>query len=449
MKKLICIILGFFLIYSSFSQELEKKLAKQYLDDGIQYLSKKNYLSAVHFLVNAAKNDEYKNEAFEQLKVVVKALDAENKKYTLVPTNEYKELIRTSTERQSEEFTQIIETLQTENKKIREDLEWYEKQNDTIREKKKVLEKEIDNLQRENFRLKDEKDNLSGVIDKDRKTRDEKEAEENRKKKTYLYIPDPVFKSILLSYYNVDGDEEISLFEAERIFELRIKKQKISSLVGIEKLTNLKILTCSNNKLKSLDVSKNTELKKLVCDGNKLFSLTISGAANLTDLDCSRNKIIKLDCSNNSRLRELNCSNNKLYTLTTVSNQDLEKLDCSNNKIYNIDVSNCRYLSIMNCQKNSLSDLNVSSNTNLANLNCSSNKLTKLDVSNNRRLKKLYCSNNKLSFLNINNGLNFDLLHCQSNSKYLPIIKSKTQERPKDFKYDKKMAFFAEPNKNK
>ena len=69
-------------------------------------------------------------------------------------------------------------------------------------------------------------------------------------------IPDPAFRAYVLDKFDTDRDGTISRAEAEAVTEINIAK--VSSVDGIEKFTQLKLLGCINSELVSLDLSKNS-----------------------------------------------------------------------------------------------------------------------------------------------------------------------------------------------
>ena len=86
-----------------------------------------------------------------------------------------------------------------------------------------------------------------------------------------VHIPDMNFKSLLVGNPNINtnGDTEIQLNEAIGVTgDLWCNDKKINELTGIEAFANITRLICSNNELKTLDVSKNLKLTTLDCQSN-------------------------------------------------------------------------------------------------------------------------------------------------------------------------------------
>ena len=90
-------------------------------------------------------------------------------------------------------------------------------------------------------------------------------------------VPDNNFERALIELgYDDLIDGYVLKSEIENCKNLRISKNGISDLTGIEAFTALTSLYCSGNELTSLDVSKNTALTGLWCYDNQLTSLDVS-----------------------------------------------------------------------------------------------------------------------------------------------------------------------------
>ena len=284
-----------------------------------------------------------------------------------------------------------------------------------------------------------------------------------------IIFEDANFKSYLISKFDKDADGEISYEEALNIRYIDVKTDHITSLSGIEYMTNLQNLHCdgsvklnnatqeyekqgvlkkldvskninltnleaSHNQISSLDVSKNTLLLTIRCYNNELTSLDVSNNPNLTHLFCSNNNLSTLkvgrnltylgcngnnlstlDLSSALNLKYLECNNNNLTTLDISKNSNLKSLDCYNNYLTTLDVSKVPNLTSLRCDSNEIESLDLSTLTDLEGINCFSNKLTSLDVSSNSNLTNLYCSYNNLTTLDLSSNPNLSKLLCYSN----------------------------------
>lgn len=103
-----------------------------------------------------------------------------------------------------------------------------------------------------------------------------------------------------LTILNVSYQQLTSLKGIENLTNLNtliIICNYLTTLKGIENLTSLESLDCSLNHLNSLkDIKNLTSLKELVCDTNPITSLKdIGNLTNLTELSCRNNKLTSLD----------------------------------------------------------------------------------------------------------------------------------------------------------
>ena len=188
----------------------------------------------------------------------------------------------------------------------------------------------------------------------------------------------------------------------------------LTDLSGIEYLSNLEYLYCSQLEIESLDVSSLKKLKQLRCNDNPdLKTLNVSGLTNLETLECSNTGLTSLDVRGLENLQQLLCENSKSLSLTlgthlnlielscngcNLSSLDvssftaLEKLDCGNNQnLKSLTLGNLAALTDLSCYNCQLSTLDVSGLTNLSDLDCEENKLSELDLRNNENLTSLYC----------------------------------------------------------
>ncbi len=191
---------------------------------------------------------------------------------------------------------------------------------------------------------------------------------------------------------------------------------------GIDKIVelpkNIKVLKCTDNQLKQLDILINyNDLVQLECCKNNISS--ISTVLNLTNL-----KILK--CSNNplnyhnrnimylsDNLIHLEISSCELNNITQIKNQsNLEILKINSNAIKNIDLIDFKKLINFECSSNNISQI-----TNIPDclqiLKCNCNNLTELKCLSTD-LKILNCSFNKIKELD-NLPTELEILICNSN----------------------------------
>ncbi|GAA4885187.1 hypothetical protein GCM10023311_04740 [Flaviramulus aquimarinus] len=198
----------------------------------------------------------------------------------------------------------------------------------------------------------------------------------------YTYVPDDEFEKALigLTYDSGALDNFVLTATIKAITDLDVSGKMISDLTGIEDFSALINLNCSNNDLKSIDLTSNMEL---------------------ISVDCSSNILPSLDLSDNVKLKSLICSSQTPY---------VDDDEASNNYTFNrLKVSANTALITLNCSNNDLAELDISNNLFLETLDCSFNKIEALNMSNNNVLGSFLCHNNSLLTLNLNNGNNVGL----------------------------------------
>lgn len=175
---------------------------------------------------------------------------------------------------------------------------------------------------------------------------------------------------------------------------LNVASKNISSLKGVELLTELKTLHCNSNSLTSLDLRSNTKLTYINCADNQLTSLYVQGLSNLESLYCGGNKLTSVSVNSFSSLKNLGCSN--MTTLTS--------LYCNNCDLTNLNVTGCTALRELQCHyNNNLTTITgLDYCTAMTYLDCTACAITNLDVVNSMtNLNTLLASYNKLTSLSI------------------------------------------------
>jgi len=117
---------------------------------------------------------------------------------------------------------------------------------------------------------------------------------------------------------------------------------------------NIKSLTCSENKLTSLNVQGLPDLETLVCSKNQLTSLDLHGLTKLSMLDCTENKLSSLNLQGATALTMVSCQNNELTTLDVQGLTSVTTLYCSYNQLKNLDIAGLAALENLSCERNQL-----------------------------------------------------------------------------------------------
>ena len=217
------------------------------------------------------------------------------------------------------------------------------------------------------------------------------------------HFPDVQFLKYVAGTLDSDHNLYLSRSEIDQITEIYVDDRSISSLQGIEIFKQLKHLSCSANRITSIDLSQNTNLEVLKCSDNLISIIDLTENQALINLDLSGNPLSALDVSNNPSLKELDIRYNNIKELNVDSNLMLESLVCSGNDINTLDLTNNGSLRALSVSENNLTTLDLSNNPELVTLDCSDNKLEQLDLSNNPELIDLGCWNNQLGTLTFGN----------------------------------------------
>jgi len=259
----------------------------------------------------------------------------------------------------------------------------------------------------------------------------------------YTLIPDVNFENKLIASGIDTGiaDGKVLTSNISSVTTLDLDNSLITDLTGIEDFTSLEILKCSQNQLKSINISQNTKLTELEVSENQLTILDITSNVLLKFLDCQKNQIINLNINNNTALKKLNCANNNITSLNTSNNTLLTSFGCHYNKITSLDVSKNLLLTEFVCVGNKLTTINVSKNPELNIFDCYENQITSIDISKNTKITEFACNNNQLTYLNVKNGnnINFKLYYTNyTNNPNLTCILVDDVDYSNGTWYDKK-----------
>lgn len=244
-------------------------------------------------------------------------------------------------------------------------------------------------------------------------------------------IPDANFKAKLLqadatnliakdlsgNYFKIDanGDGEIQESEALRISVLNVSDYSISTLTGIQNMTNIDSLRVNNNSLSNIDLSGNINLKLLDCSSTLLSTIDISNNLQLQYLNLNDNSLSALNLNANTDLLVLELRNNQFASIDTGSNLLLQTIDCLGNSLTSIDISNNADLKHLELDYNQLTVLDVSNNINLISLNFWVNQISTIDVSNNINLETFGFHGNLITSVDISNNINLNQFNCGAN----------------------------------
>lgn len=222
-----------------------------------------------------------------------------------------------------------------------------------------------------------------------------------------VYIPDDTFREYLLNEYDLNGDMELSMKEAEYIEAINIDTKNVSSLEGIESMPNLKTLIATTfgdntGKITSVDLSGNTNIETVCISNNCISMLNVANCAKLTSLACQNNQIGSIDLNGCESLEELQCNNNSINQIAGLNScSKLTNINCSYNKLTKLDLSSASFIENVTCADNtSLYELTIPTNSSLSMIDISRTEIRELDLSNNKYIEELKmhaCQMNKLN----------------------------------------------------
>ena len=266
----------------------------------------------------------------------------------------------------------------------------------------------------------------------------------------------------LKCYYNYSLDAIVGLADCTALTYLDCEDCAITSLPGVDNMTNLQTLWARNNRLTSLAVynksqlrylrvSGNTDLEMLHCRSCNLTSLDVTNCTSMTELDCNSNYSLtsitglstctaltylsveccalpSLDATFCPGLEQLYCYRNNLTSLNVTGLTKLRLLNCMLN--YDLEeitgLLDCTKIDYLECSNCSISSLNLGEMSGLKELWCHDNLLTQINVSEHSELTKLIasdnpylneitCSNCALTQLAVYGCTNLEYLECEYN----------------------------------
>ena len=200
----------------------------------------------------------------------------------------------------------------------------------------------------------------------------------------------------------------LTVSSEKTITALYLAENELTELVVNDVASTLRRLYCSDNKLKTLNLSSCSELISLDCQGNELETLSI-GSAQMEDLNIADNKLTKHGLSsatNAANVTSLVCANNKITTVSYLSSMTgLKALFCQGNQLSSLGTSKCVELQNVLAFDNKLTSFNSAPLVNLKNLWIGGNQLETLDLSAVKTLEGVTAQGNQLQSITWNSAL--------------------------------------------
>ena len=245
-------------------------------------------------------------------------------------------------------------------------------------------------------------------------------------------FPDPYFRRAVERYVNVKPNIEFTKDDIlNRSAYFSCAGQNISNLKGIELLTAVRELDCSNNQIEDFDLSQCKHLTKLNCDNNRIQEIDDSRLSRLNGLSCSNNKLVRLDLSRSKNLTRLLCKSNQIDSVRFPQKNRIHIIEISNNLLKEIDLSNMQSLTALQIKNNRLNALDVSQNPNLMEIGCADNQIAEIDVTNNPVLYTLDLTNNRVAAVDLKNNPKLRSVRLEGNQ-----LTKIPQLHPKAIRFD-------------
>lgn len=227
------------------------------------------------------------------------------------------------------------------------------------------------------------------------------------------HFPDKVFREQIIAEFDKDGDSVLSVDEISKAQFLNLHGMKtISSLEGIQYLTNLQSLDVTTTSVSDLSPVKSSSLKRLDCSSSKVRSVDLTRYPNLETFVCENTSINSLDVSKNEKLNTLFADSTSISNLDVTNNPNLEQLSCSNTGLMELDVTHNPQLATLNIGDTKVKTLDISKNPNLKQLSCYMTNIAELDVTKNTKLTRLFCHDTTIKKLDLSNNLELEMLRC-------------------------------------
>ncbi len=137
---------------------------------------------------------------------------------------------------------------------------------------------------------------------------------------------------------------------------LKCHGMNITSLEGLQVLSQLTSLSLYNNKLQQADLRAYNQLEHLNISGNKLKTVNVVGLNKLKTLYLFKNKLKTVDFKGLSQLKKIRITNNQLETLDISPLTALEKAYFFDNKLEDLVVKGLPKLTFIELRQNPMPD---------------------------------------------------------------------------------------------
>lgn len=190
-------------------------------------------------------------------------------------------------------------------------------------------------------------------------------------------FPDENFRAVVCDAAGIDDDtDSFSAWKEEisGITQIHAPVSGISSLDGIENLTELKVLDISGNEVETLEIAALTKLEILIADNCRFENV---------------------DLRKNTKLKSVYLQNCMISRLKLPSG--VEKLYVYGNKLTGVDISSCENLSELNLSENSVNEIDLKGNTSLGYLWLNDNRIWRISLPVTDSFKAVNLKNQRLA----------------------------------------------------
>lgn len=144
----------------------------------------------------------------------------------------------------------------------------------------------------------------------------------------------------------------------QNVTKIKCHSKNIRSLKGLEKFTELELLSLYNNNLEQIDIDLTSfkELKTLNLSRNNLASVTIKNSPQLNKIYLFDNGMETLILTNLINLKVLKANNNKIENFSYSNTPKLENMYIFNNQLETINIYDLPNLQYMDCRQNPMPD---------------------------------------------------------------------------------------------
>ncbi len=255
------------------------------------------------------------------------------------------------------------------------------------------------------------------------------EKEKNNAIKELVVVGLPNLRELDCSYN--ESIEVLKVKNLPNLTYLDCSFNKINEL-NVEDLRSLTTLSCLCNELTELDINNLQYLKNLSCEDNNLREFNVSGLEYLEGLAFGENKDLSVvNLENLGSLEMLSCEYSDLEELSLKDIPNLSAIYVIGNKLKELKIENCEKLRILDCRENQISELNVEK-LNLVHFFCSRNLLSSVNFSHMTGLTNLRCEGNYLSSLDVRHNAELVNITCgmqNDNSKETKLKLTMTAEQ--------------------